>query len=169
MTGFAGIFNCTCPYLLEKMQEGMSFEQALSNAQTLGIVERDYRTDTEGYDVAEKTVIHANSFWGTNYTLSDVNRQGISEISREMLEDAEKAGKVWRFIGRADLASGYLSAKPELVDKDSPLGKAGWNDKAICMRTRSQGTQICYSIGATDTSTPGTVLMDMLSIIKRRE
>ena len=165
---FSGIFNSTCPYVLLKMQEGMSFEQAIANAQALGIAERDYRTDVDGYDVAEKTVIHANAFWGTAFTLHDVDRQGISEISRGMLEEADRSGKVWRFIGRADLAGRYLSAKPELVDKDSPLGKAGWRDKAICMQTRSQGTQICYSIGAADTATPGTMLMDLLSIINTR-
>lgn len=166
---FSGIFNSTCPYVLEKMQEGMSFEQAIANARAIGIAERDYQADTEGYDVAEKTVIHANAFWGTAFTLHDVDRQGISEISREMLEEADRNGKVWRFIGRADLASRYLSAKPELVDKDSPLGKAGWQDKAICMQTRSQGTQICYGIGAADTATPGTMLMDMLSIVSARK
>ena len=165
---FSGIFNSTCPYVLEKMQKGMSFEQAIANAQALGIAERDYRTDTEGYDVAEKTVIHANAFWGTAFTLHDVDRQGISEISREMLEEADRGGKVWRFIGRADLANRYLSAKPELVDKDSPLGKAGWHDKAICMQTKSQGIQICYGIGAADTATPGTMLMDMLSVVNAR-
>ena len=113
-------------------------------------------------------MIHANAFWGTAFTLHDVNRQGISEISREMLEEADRSGKVWRFIGRANLANRYLSAKPELVDKDSPLGKAGWHDKAICMQTRSQGIQICYGIGAADTATPGTMLMDLLSIVNAR-
>ena len=76
----------------------------------------------------------------------------ISGISRGMLEEADRSGKVWRFIGRAGLANHYLSAKPELVDKDSPLGKTGWRDKAICMQTRSQGTQICCGIGAADTA-----------------
>ena len=166
---FSGIFNSTCPYVLEKMQEGMSFEQAIAHAQALGIAERDYRTDTEGYDVAEKTVIHANAFWGTSFTLHDVDRQGISGISRDMLEEADRSGKVWRFIGRADLANRSLSAKPELVEKDSPLGRAGWRDKAICMRTRSQGTQICCGAGAADTATPGTMLMDLLSVINARK
>ena len=169
LTEFSGIFNSTCPYVLEKMQEGMSFDQAIANAQALGIAERDYRTDIEGYDVAEKTVIHANAFWGTAFTLHDVDRRGISELSREMLEEAGRNGKVWRFIGWADLANRYLSAKPELVGKDSPLGKAGWHDKAICMRTRSQGTQICCSVGAADTATPGTMLMDLLSIVNARK
>ena len=166
---FSGIFNSTCPYVLEKMQEGVPFEQAIANAQALGIAERDYQTDIDGYDVAEKTVIHANTFWGTDFTLRDVDREGISGISRDMLEEADRNGKVWRFIGRADLAGRYLSAKPELVDKDSPLGKVGWHDKAICMQTRSQGTQICSSMGASDTSTPGTMLMDLLSIINARK
>ena len=64
-------------------------KQAIANAQALGIAERDYRTDIEGYDVAEKTVIHANAFWGTAFTLHDADRQGISEISRGMLEEMD--------------------------------------------------------------------------------
>ena len=33
-------------------------------------------------------IIHANAFWGTALTLHDVDRQGISGISRGMLEEA---------------------------------------------------------------------------------
>lgn len=162
---FSGIFNSTCPYVLEQMQNGLDFSTAIKEAQDLGIAEKEYTVDTDGWDVAEKTVIQANTFWDTNFTLKDVDRSGIAEITRADLLKAQQEGKVWRFVGRARVGeNSYLSAKPECVPVDSFLGKASWHDKAICLTTRSQGIQLCYSMGAAETATPGTVLMDMISV-----
>lgn len=56
----AGILNGTTNYILTKMLgEGVSFEEALANAQKLGYAEKDPTADVEGHDACRKICILA--------------------------------------------------------------------------------------------------------------
>ena len=54
----AGILNGTCNYILTRMDsEGLSFADALKEAQSLGYAEADPTADVDGYDARAKIAI----------------------------------------------------------------------------------------------------------------
>ncbi|MGI5963758.1 MAG: hypothetical protein ACOX7N_08605 [Lawsonibacter sp.] len=164
----SGIFNATCQFIFEQMLDGKSFEKAVEGARVGGFLEADPTKDLDGWDVAMKTVIQANTYFGTQVTLQSVCRTGIQGITREQLQQAEAQGERWMMVGRAWQEGGKLklSAGPERLSKDHPLARARWCDKALYLKTKTQGEQIHYCVGASASSTPGSVLDDMVAIAR---
>ncbi|MEM0139155.1 MAG: homoserine dehydrogenase [Ferroplasma sp.] len=77
---FKGQVSSTINYVLNQLLANISFEEAIKTAQNMGIAETDYHDDTNGLDGARKTVIIANSLLGRNYTLKDVEYDGIEKL-----------------------------------------------------------------------------------------
>src|SRR5690625_7976992 len=68
-----GIVNGTTNYILTKMDdEGVSYEDALKEAQELGFAEADPTADVEGLDAARKMAILARLAFSTTVELDDV-------------------------------------------------------------------------------------------------
>lgn len=64
--GLRGILNGTTNYVLTQMeQEGLSYEQALAQAQALGYAEADPTADVDGWDAAGKASILSATLFGT--------------------------------------------------------------------------------------------------------
>jgi homoserine dehydrogenase len=96
-----GIFNGTTNYILTKMEEGMSYDDALQQAQELGYAEADPTDDVEGYDAQGKVVILANVVMNAPLTKKEVGCQGISHLTAADIEQAKAGGTRWKLIGRA--------------------------------------------------------------------
>ena len=88
ITALSGIMNGTSNYILSKMELGMSYEDALSQAQNLGYAETDPTSDVEGLDTLAKVMILANVVFGEQLTQQNINVNGISKIT---LSDVKKA------------------------------------------------------------------------------
>lgn len=68
-----GIVNGTTNYILSRMQtEGSSFDDVLSDAQTLGYAEADAGADVDGLDAADKISILASLAFGGRINLQQV-------------------------------------------------------------------------------------------------
>jgi homoserine dehydrogenase len=101
ITGFEGILNATSNYILSAMTDGSTYAQAVRQAQDIGIAETDPTLDVDGWDAAAKAVIVANALLGADLRLSDVPRQGIRDVDRPALQEAELAGEAIKLIARA--------------------------------------------------------------------
>ena len=77
IVSFQGILNGTTNYILTKMANGMSFDEALSDAKNMGYVEADESLDLDGLDAAAKLVILANWIMGMKVTMPDIIKTGI--------------------------------------------------------------------------------------------
>jgi homoserine dehydrogenase len=88
-----GILNSTTNYILTRMEEGTSFEDAVRGAQQIGIAESDPSTDLEGWDAAVKIVVLANVLMGADLRPADVDRTGISGLTGEEVRTAVAAGQ----------------------------------------------------------------------------
>ena len=85
-----GILNGTTNYILTRMEEGLSYEEALKKAQELGYAEADPSGDVEGFDALGKVVILTNVVLDKKITWEDVERKGITDISVSDIESAKK-------------------------------------------------------------------------------
>ncbi len=165
---FGGIFNASCMYVIDCMKKGQSFDSALEGARAGGFLEPNPAMDIDGWDTAMKTVIQANTYWDACCTLADVEIQGIRDLTGEEVRSAAAKNMTWCMVGRAVLEDGNLklSAKPECLPEDHPLAKARWCDKALWLRTRTQGEQVHYCLEASASSTPGNMYLDMVTIAR---
>ena len=85
---FRGILNSTTNFVLEEMESGNSYEDAIKEAKRRGFAEEDPSMDIDGWDAAAKTAALLNVLMDTNINPTEIDRQGIAHIT---LEDIEKA------------------------------------------------------------------------------
>jgi len=122
--GFRGVLNSTTTVMLEAMEAGRSFDEAVREAQRLGIAETDPSNDVDGIDAAVKIVGLTTVLMGGNLKLEDVRRQGIRGISAEQLRAAHTSNEVWKLVSRARREpDGTITASvaPERLKVSDPL------------------------------------------------
>jgi len=163
-----GILNGTTNYILTRMAEGLTYEQALAEAQEKGIAEPDPSQDVEGWDTAAKMVLIANEVLGTEIKLSEVKVSGIKGISREIVDKAQKVGKTLKLFGKCFRESSDSPWKVEvglaLLDFDHPLARVDGTNKGIIFYTDTMGW-IAVAGGKSDPrGAAAALLKDIISI-----
>jgi len=166
ISSIRGILNGTCNFILSKMDNGQSFEQALKEAQQLGYAETDPSNDIEGFDTACKVVILANSIFKRNVTLSDVKITGISAITAEAIALAASNNMVIRLIG--EVSNEKLEVSPRLVPRGHPLSITGTLNAAQVV-TDLAGPVSIAGKGAGKIETASAILSDLVSIMDDRK
>ncbi len=111
-----GILNGTTNYILTRMSQGLSFNDALKEAQDLGYAERDPTLDINGFDAAGKITILSNVYFSRFISINDVKFSGIKDI--EIKGVIERGNKI-KLIAYADEKETYV--KPMEVTKDDFL------------------------------------------------
>jgi len=161
--GIEGILNGTCNYILTRMEdERMPYELVLKEAQELGIAEADPTYDVEGIDSACKLVIIANSIFGQDATYHDVDVTGITKITPEALELANKNNYVVKLVCEA---GNKLIVAPRLVPKRHPLAVGGTLNVASIL-TDLAGRITIIGKGAGSIETASSILSDILYIAR---
>jgi homoserine dehydrogenase len=166
----AGIFNGTSNFMLTKMKEGCSFDQALSEARRLGYAEADPTADIEGFDAAAKTAILSRIAFGVPIGMQDVRRCGISGIDRDRVRAAEAADRRIRLVGRARRTRSGLDLRvgPEFLEKTHPLTAVEGVRNAVLVTTRRAGVLEFHGAGAGGDATAAAVLGDVVISARRR-
>ncbi len=161
-----GIFNGTTNYILTKMEEGMSYDTALKQAQELGYAEADPTADVEGYDAQGKVVILANVVMNAPLTKEDVGCQGISHLTQADIEQAKAGGKRWKLIGRAKKEGNRVTAGvgPEMVPLTDPLAGVMGATNAITYECDLAGPMTLVGAGAGRVETGYSILIDLINI-----
>ena len=124
LRGFHGILNSCTNLLLERMERGESFEDAVRYAQSIGITETDPSADIDGWDAAIKVAALSTVLMDAPLTPQAIEREGIRGITPAMMADAHQAGERWKLVCSARRAGdGQVRAKvgPERVKAGSPL------------------------------------------------
>jgi homoserine dehydrogenase len=166
-----GILNGTTNYILTKMeQEGVSYEEALKEAQHLGFAEADPTSDVEGYDARYKIVILANYIMGEPLKVEDVSCKGITDISLKDIEEAKTEGKRWKLLAKAKKENGKVLASiaPEKVDITDSLASIGGAVNAITYECDLLGPVTLSGAGAGKKETGFSLLIDLININRER-
>lgn len=123
LLSFKGILNSTTNLILQRMEGGDTFDEAVRYCQQVGIAETDPSGDVDGWDAAIKVAALTTVLMGIPLKPQDVDRTGIREITPEMVAEAKKDGKRYKLVCSAELDGDKLTAKvaPELVPMSSPL------------------------------------------------
>lgn len=169
----AGILNGTTNYILTSMAEqGVSFGDALAEAQKLGYAEKNPTDDVEGFDACRKICILAAIVSGKLIPFKTVPTEGISKVTQDMIKDAAAKGGVLKLIAKAVFEDGkepVLSVKPEIVMADSPLYGVRDVYNGILVRAHDHGDLMFYGKGAGKLPTAGAVLADIIDLLSCKD
>jgi len=123
LISFKGILNSCTNMLLEMMEEGKSFDEAVAYGRSIGITETDPSNDIDGWDAAIKVAALVTVLLGVPLTPQQVDRTGIRGITEEMIADAKADGERWKLVCSAERKEHRIFAKvaPERVGPGSPL------------------------------------------------
>ncbi len=170
INGFKGILNGTTNYILTRMEDGMSYENALKKAQELGYAEADPTGDVEGLDALGKVVILSNVVLGKKLLWTDVKRKGITGIKLDDIKKAKSEKKRWKLIGSASIEkNGSVKAKvwPEKLPLNDPLAGVGEALNALTYYTDELGSVTIVGPGAGRRETGFSLLIDLLEINRK--
>ena len=162
-----GILNGTTNFILSKMeQDGMEYADALALAQKLGYAEADPTADVEGFDALAKIVILSNVLLGGDVQTSEVQRTGISGISKADVEAAKAAGLRYKLIARTVKRDGKIEASvsPQKLPLSDPLAGVMGAHNALTFDTDLMGKITIQGAGAGKIETGYSILSDMLAI-----
>jgi homoserine dehydrogenase len=163
-----GILNGTTNYILTRMvEDGISFEAALAEAQEKGYAERDPSADVDGHDAARKIVILSALAYGVRYNPDEIPVQGLRAVKVEHVKLAEELNCAIKLIGHTakdDAGQTQLWVAPCAVPNAIPLSHISDVYNGILTDTDMLGQTMFYGRGAGKLPTAGAVVSDMTDI-----
>jgi homoserine dehydrogenase len=137
LRGFHGILNSTTNVILSEMENGLSFDDALKKAQTLGIAETDATHDIDGWDAAVKTAALVTVLMDVPVRLEEIAREGIRGVSGEAVRAARKDGHPYKLVCRANKTQSGVEASVRLenIALSDPMARIDGTSSYIYFET----------------------------------
>ncbi len=165
-----GILNGTTNYILTRMiKSGVSFEEALAEAQANGYAERDPSADVEGDDACRKICILCSLAFGRHIYPQQVPTEGITKITLKDVTYAEKANYKIKLLGRTiRRGDGKVCAyvAPHLVSGENQLSNVEGVFNGITVIGNAIGEVMFYGRGAGKLPTASAVVADVIDAAK---
>ena len=165
LTKVLGIINGTSNYILTSMEEGSTYEEALSTAQELGYAEPDPTNDVEGIDAKYKAMILSLLCFGVSPNDDAVFTEGISNITKEDFDWADRLDKTIKLVAQIDSNENGFNARvhPVLIDKKHPLAAIRGALNAVVAEGENIDQLVFSGPGAGANPTASAVMGDVLS------
>lgn len=164
----AAIVTGTTNFILsEMMDKGCSFDDALAEAQRLGIAESDPTLDTHGWDTACKIAILCNAAFGTSIDVQVMPRQGIDRVTLQDVQRWRSEGVFPRLVGRITETAGSYEASVglEVFGSKHPFASAHGRTKAVHIVTDLMGELTLVGGGSSPYGTAAAALKDLEHVL----
>jgi homoserine dehydrogenase len=161
-----GIVNGTTNYILTEMaQRGLTYDDALAEAQRLGYAEADPTDDVNGKDAAAKMAILARLAFDTPVSIDDVPYEGIESITSDDMRFARDLRLGLKLIGTAERVDGGLSVRvhPAFLYPGHPLASVHGPYNAVTVEAPAITEVTMSGPGAGGPQTATAVLGDVIS------
>jgi homoserine dehydrogenase len=165
----SGILNGTCNYILTKIEdEGISFNEALAQAQQQGYAEADPTLDVEGFDTAHKIAILAALAYGMEINLKAVYIEGISRITPLDIEFARQFGYRIKLLAISKMRDNRVEARvhPTMIPFKNLLTSISGTVNAITISGDAVGDILLCGRGAGMMPTASAVVSDIVDIAR---
>lgn len=165
-----GILNSTTNFVLTNIEAGMSFEQAVQQAQEIGIAEADPANDLEGWDAAVKIVVLANVLMGADLRPADVDRTGITALTADDIRTAAAAGERYKLLCEAVRDGETVRARvhPARLPLTDPLSQIHGTSSAVTFETDTLRHLTLVEGDPDPTTTAYGMLVDLINIARER-
>jgi homoserine dehydrogenase len=167
-----GILNGTCNYILTRIESaGVSFADALQEAQKLGFAEADPTEDVDGLDARAKLTILARTGLRVSVNPLDISARSIRALEPVDFDYAKLLDCTIRQISRAEKTADKLfaSVQPTLVHRDSPLAGVEGGQNLVMSTGKFGGETVFAGHGAGGNPTAVAVVSDLIAIQRSRQ
>ena len=167
-----GILNGTCNYILTRMEtDGVSFAEALSDAQSLGFAEADPTADVDGYDAQAKLAILSAVGLDRPVEVTEIPLRSITAIEAVDFTYAHRLDCTIRQVSRAEAhgdgdARVLASVQPTLVPRASTLAGVQGSQNVVIVEGRYGGETAFSGFGAGGDPTGAAVVSDLETIAR---
>ncbi len=165
ITEITGILNGTTNFILSEMERGMSFDDALAEAQRLGYAEGKPSADIDGHDACRKICILAAVAFGVLIPSVSVSCRGIRGLTADDIAAAAEKNRAVKLIARARrLPDGKIEAEvaPFEVVMTNPLYSVEGVFNGVLLHGTMTGDVMFYGRGAGSLPTASAVVADII-------
>jgi homoserine dehydrogenase len=165
-----GIINGTCNYMLDKMiNENVSYDKILKEAQDLGYAESDPSFDVGGFDAAHKLLILASIAYGIDAKPEDILIEGIENISKEDIEFAKEFNYSLKLLGIAKRKGKKVELRVHsvLIPNTEMIAKVDGVMNGISVIGDKVGETLYYGPGAGGDATASAVVANIIDIARK--
>ena len=169
-TALRGLLNATANFILTRMAGGATYEDALAEAQRLGLAERDPAADVEGPDTVAKVMVLSALVFGRQLRPTHVTCRGITDVARTEIDRAAASGGRIKHVATLDLTDPddiIARVQPELVGSDDPLVSIEGTTNAVVCAASPLGEVTITGPGAGPQLAGQGVLSDVIAIARR--
>jgi homoserine dehydrogenase len=165
----AGIINGTSNFILSEMRDkGISFGEALADAQKRGYAEADPTFDIEGVDAAHKLTILSALAFGIPMQFRKAYVEGISKLTREDIGYAEELGYRIKLLGitKKTRKGIELRVHPTLIPTRRLIANVEGVMNGILVKGDAVGPTLYYGAGAGAQPTASAVVADLVDVTR---
>ncbi|WP_104753679.1 homoserine dehydrogenase [Helicobacter salomonis] len=162
----AGILNGTSNFILNQMELGAPFKEALQQAQALGYAEADPSLDISGEDSAHKLLILATLAFHTQPNLSHV--EGIEHIEFIDIQYAKRLGYRLKLLATARCCDQQLmlAVRPTLIPQAHFLAQVDGVMNGVVVGGDCVGETFFYGAGAGGLASASAVVSDLMTVAR---
>lgn len=163
-----GMLNGTTTYLCSRLDAGVSFTDALAEAQAMGYAESDPTNDVDGLDAAYKLSILVSLLEGRHFHPDQVRRVSLRSTTPADVGAAAARGMRVRYLAVADFGEKATKCRvgPEEVPADSLEGQATGPTNVIRLESDLAATLTWSGPGAGGDATASAILADVIAIAR---
>jgi len=168
--GIRGILNGTTNFVLDRLEQGVSYEEAIREAQHIQLAEADPSMDVDGWDGAAKICALANILMDADLRPADAAVKSIREITAADLAEAKAQGKRIKYVCAAQRdGSGQvkLSVEPQLLPLDHAFCTVNGTSAAITLYTDLAGELTIIQTNPGILQTAYGVYGDLLTLLAK--
>ncbi len=166
-----GVLNGTTNFVLDAMEHGAEYADALAEAQRLGYAEADPRADVDGHDAAHKLAILAGLAFRRPALSRSLPRRGIAAISRDDVRAGAERGFRLKLVAVARRNGEAIEAgvTPAFVPGDHPFARPRGAENVVRVLGRGCGPLTFFGAGAGGAATASAVVADVLAALEARD
>ena len=164
LQGVCGIVNGSTNYILTRLSEGLTYPEALLEAQQKGFAESNPSLDVEGYDPVNKLTILLAHAYGIITEPANLLRQGITRLhARDAAYAQEKGFKIKLAAQAKKLSDGKVAAfvMPHFVKAESQLFNVNNEYNGVIIESKLADKQFFFGKGAGRYPTSSAVISDI--------
>jgi homoserine dehydrogenase len=162
-----GVLNGTTNFMLDAMESGAEYGEALAEAQRLGFAELDPRSDVDGHDAAHKLAILAGLAFHRPAVSAPLARRGIGGISLDDVRAGAEHGLRLKLVAVARRVGDAIEAgvTPAYVPEDHPFARPRGAENVVRVLGRGCGPLTFAGFGAGGDATASSVVADVLDAL----
>jgi len=163
-----GVVNGTTNFVLDRVAQGSSLEDAVRGAQAAGFAEVDPSTDLDGTDAAHKLAIIAGAAFGAVLDPDDVERTGILSVEPARVRAAAEGGGAVRLVASAAWTAEGVVAEvgPRSLPAGHPLARVRAEENRVVIHPVDGAAIVVDGKGAGRWPTTESVIADVFELVR---